>query len=447
MRAGAARAVAASAVAAWVIVGASLGAAPVAASTGGSLHPLLGLPINVPPVPLPDAWSVVHDRKLHVDRPGVLANDIDADGDTLEARLSKGPAHGNLNLNHDGTFDYEPDHGFTGVDTFTYLAHDGTIGVAALVTLTVTNVAPLGVDDHYATKQGAKLQVDRPGVLKNDDDADGDTLRTKLVAGPAHGKLDLHPEGEFTYEPDPGFSGTDVFTYRATDGADQSAVVRVVIDVAPKATPSPTATPIPLPTLPLPTLPLPTILPTLPPRPTPVATPVATPDPTPKPDETGDPTPDPTRQPRPTASPPAGTGSGADPGGSAGGAAGQGPGGSPAAAPSSAPVSGSIGQPVVAPGDDFGLAHPTTDDGGPGTTVGFDAGLAAAFDGFSWQVPGARAVGPGPARRARRGPPGPRRPRMAAGRPATGRRLRRRSPLDASRRATLDSAPHREYGL
>jgi hypothetical protein len=39
--------------------------------------------------------------------------------------------------------------------------------------LTVTNVAPLS-RHHYATKEGA-ARVDRPGVLKNDDDADGDT--------------------------------------------------------------------------------------------------------------------------------------------------------------------------------------------------------------------------------------------------------------------------------
>ena len=93
-----------------------------------------------------------------------------------------------------------------------------------MVTLTVTNVAPLGDNDHYTTKEGVKIQVDRPGVLKNDDDADGDHLRAKLVSGPDHGKLDLHDEGEFSYEPAQGFSGTDVFTYRATDGADQSAV-------------------------------------------------------------------------------------------------------------------------------------------------------------------------------------------------------------------------------
>ena len=98
----------------------------------------------------------------------------------------------------------------------------------------------LGHNDHYTTKEGVKIQVDRPGVLKNDDDADGDHLRAKLVSGPDHGKLDLHDEGEFDYEPAQGFSGTDVFTYRAIDGADQSAVIRVVIDVDPKATPPPT---------------------------------------------------------------------------------------------------------------------------------------------------------------------------------------------------------------
>ena len=138
-------------------------AAPAAATSIVTKPALLGLPVNVLPVPLPDAYSVVHDRKLHVDRPGVLANDIDADGDQLEARLVKDAAHGHLDLNHDGSFTYEPDHGYTGLDSFTYQAHDGTIGVATVVTLTVTNVAPVGHNDHYTTKEGVKIQVDRPG--------------------------------------------------------------------------------------------------------------------------------------------------------------------------------------------------------------------------------------------------------------------------------------------
>ena len=324
------------------------------------------------PVPLPDAYTVVHDRKLHVDRPGVLANDIDADGDHLEARLVKGTAHGHLDLNHDGSFTYEPNHGYTGLDSFTYQAHDGTIGVAAVVTFTVTNVAPFGHNDHYATKEDVKIQVDRPGVLKNDDDADGDHLKAKLVSGPDHGKLDLHDEGEFVYEPAHGFSGTDVFTYRAIDGADQSAVIRVVIDVDPKATPPPTTAP----------------------TPTPSPAPVATPAPTPKPDKTDSPKPDRTREPRPTDSPVAGGGSGGN-----GGGPGK-DGNAPAApAPSAAPLTGSIGQPAiaqpaVAARDQINLARAASDTT-TGSTAAFDAGMVAAFDGFAWQVPALALSVPG----------------------------------------------------
>jgi len=369
----------AAALAAGAFVLASLGAAPAAATPTGPATPLEpGAPsilgINILPVPLPDVYTATHDRKLRVDEPGVLGNDIDADGDELEAKLSKGPDHGHLDLNHDGGFDYEPDHGFTGLDTFTYLAHDGTIGVAALVTITVTNVAPIGHNDHYTTKQGVKLQVDRPGVLENDDDADGDKLEAKLVSGPDHGKLDLHEQGEFDYDPDNGFAGTDVFTYRAHDGAAQSGVIRVVIDVTPKPTPPPTPSPTPVPT--------------------PDPTPRPTPKPTPKPDKPDDPTPDPTREPRRTDSPDEGGGSGGNGGSGRGQGSGNDGNGSGGAAASIGPAAGSIGRPEIAAGDQIGLARAASDTT-TGSTAAFDAGMVAAFDGFAWQVPALALSVPG----------------------------------------------------
>ena len=201
------------------------------------------LPINVPPVPLPDAWSVVHDGELQVGAPGVLANDIDADGDELRAELVTGPAHGDLNLNHDGSFRYRPDAGFTGLDGFTYAADDDTIAVPATVVLTVTNVAPVGHDDSYSTKAGTKLSVDRPGVLKNDDDADGDGLTVdKATQAVARDASTSARAASSTTTPDDGFAGTDSFTYRAFDGADDSAVVLVTIEVV---KPKPVATPTP----------------------------------------------------------------------------------------------------------------------------------------------------------------------------------------------------------
>ena len=92
---------------------------------------LMGTPIaaeaaNSAPVAEADAYSVDEDTELTVDSAGgVLANDTDADGDTLEAVLVAEPEHGEITLNTDGSFEYTPDEGYYGTDSFTYYATDG----------------------------------------------------------------------------------------------------------------------------------------------------------------------------------------------------------------------------------------------------------------------------------------------------------------------------------
>jgi VCBS repeat-containing protein len=63
---------------------------------------------------------------LSVPAPGVLGNDNDPDGDDLTAVLDTDVSNGTLNLNADGSFTYTPDSGFSGTDSFTYHANDGT---------------------------------------------------------------------------------------------------------------------------------------------------------------------------------------------------------------------------------------------------------------------------------------------------------------------------------
>jgi hypothetical protein len=68
---------------------------------------------------------------------GALANDLDVDGDALTAQLVSGPSHASSFVLHpDGSFSYTPDPGFTGIDTFDYMAHDGTEG-SNLATVTI----------------------------------------------------------------------------------------------------------------------------------------------------------------------------------------------------------------------------------------------------------------------------------------------------------------------
>jgi VCBS repeat-containing protein len=58
------------------------------------------------------------------------------------------------------------------------------------------------------------------GLLSTASDPDGDLpLVASVVAGsgPAHGTLNLQPDGSFTYAPTPGYSGADAFNFTVTD--------------------------------------------------------------------------------------------------------------------------------------------------------------------------------------------------------------------------------------
>jgi VCBS repeat-containing protein len=73
--------------------------------------------------------------------------------------------------------------------------------------------------------------LDAPGVLGNDNDLDGDVLSAVLIDSTTNGTLVLNPDGSFIYTPNLGFTGTDTFTYRASDGQTDSNVSMVTITV------------------------------------------------------------------------------------------------------------------------------------------------------------------------------------------------------------------------
>ncbi|MBM4001888.1 MAG: hypothetical protein FJ295_01175 [Planctomycetes bacterium] len=57
---------------------------------------------------------------------GVLVNDLDPDGDPLQARLESLPRYGSIELDADGSFVYRPNSAGIVEDRFTYRAYDGT---------------------------------------------------------------------------------------------------------------------------------------------------------------------------------------------------------------------------------------------------------------------------------------------------------------------------------
>ena len=99
--------------------------------------------VNHAPVAAVDSYGAVKSTVLTVNAAsGVLANDTDADGNTLTAMLVSGPSNGKLTLSSNGSFVYTPNNKFTGSDTFKYKASDGTANSATTkVTIKVTKTA------------------------------------------------------------------------------------------------------------------------------------------------------------------------------------------------------------------------------------------------------------------------------------------------------------------
>lgn len=183
------------------------------------------------PTAADDSYNVAHDQPYNQPAPGVLANDSDPNGDPLTAVLATGPTHGTLALNADGSFTYTPNAAYTGSDSFTYTASDGSLtSNTATVSLTVPDGFPSAVPDFYGVQENTTLSVVSPGVLANDYDPDGDPLSAIAVSAPLHGTLSFHPNGSFTYTPALNFVGTDGFLYSASDNAlSNNALVTLTV--------------------------------------------------------------------------------------------------------------------------------------------------------------------------------------------------------------------------
>jgi hypothetical protein len=113
--------------------------------------------------------------------------------------------------------------------TFLVRARDknNKAGAAARFTWTVVNAAPI------ADSQTVITNVNRAVAIKLMA-SDSDPLTYQVIGAPAHGVL-LGLAPNLTYVPDSGFSGTDSFTFRASDGQAVSnlATVTIIMDSTP----------------------------------------------------------------------------------------------------------------------------------------------------------------------------------------------------------------------
>jgi len=181
--------------------------------------------INDPPVAVDDiGLTTVEDVAVTHD---VVANDTDADGDTLQVFSVSDPPHGGAQKVSDTEVRYAPDPGWCGADTFTYVVTDGQADDTGAVQVEIECVddGPLAQDDLATTAEDTAVIID---VLANDSDPEGDPLTIDSVTEPAHGEATTDG-ATVTYTPDADYCGTDEFGYVVTDGSTTaSATIRPV---------------------------------------------------------------------------------------------------------------------------------------------------------------------------------------------------------------------------
>ncbi|MBO9403445.1 cadherin-like domain-containing protein, partial [Shimia sp. R9_3] len=181
---------------------------------------------NAAPVAVDDSAGTTEDQAVTID---VLANDSDPEGAALSLDAVTQGQFGSVVIDA-GQLTYTPNADANGTDSFTYTVSDdqGTQSVAT-VTVTVAPApdAPVAQDDAVSGEQDGPIQID---ALANDSDVDGDSL-TLDVSGstPSNGQVSV-VDGQIVYLPDPGFVGSDSFTYAISDGTSNStATVSVTV--------------------------------------------------------------------------------------------------------------------------------------------------------------------------------------------------------------------------
>ncbi|HIF9149130.1 TPA: retention module-containing protein, partial [Photobacterium damselae] len=155
----------------------------------------------------------------------------DVDGDNLTFKPGADPTNGQVTVNPDGSWEYEPKPDFNGEDSFTVVVDDGNGGtdtITVTVNVTPVNDAPVGEDVSAETQEETAVTGQLTAT-----DADGDNLSFKPGTNPENGSVTVNPDGSWEYVPNPDFNGEDSFTVVVDDGNGGTDTITVTVNVTP----------------------------------------------------------------------------------------------------------------------------------------------------------------------------------------------------------------------
>ncbi|EKO3827793.1 tandem-95 repeat protein, partial [Vibrio harveyi] len=180
-----------------------------------------------PPVAEDDSVLTDEDASVSID---VLANDQDADSDSLSIESATVPAEQGTVEIIDGKLIFTPAEDFNGEATVTYVVTDGALTDEATVTVTVNpiNDAPVAVNDTVSTDEDTAVTID---VLANDSDPENDTLTITAASVPTEQGTVAIVDGKLVFTPAENFNGNATISYTVSDGQlTDDATVAVTVN-------------------------------------------------------------------------------------------------------------------------------------------------------------------------------------------------------------------------
>ncbi|MEJ1223916.1 gliding motility-associated C-terminal domain-containing protein [Sediminicola sp. 1XM1-17] len=166
-------------------------------------------------------------------------NDLPATG----SLTTSNPSNGTVNINNNGTpnnpsddtVTYIPNPNYNGPDSFTYTVCN-TMGDCSTATVNI-DVLPIvdAFDDMVAMDQDTSMSI----ATWSNNDNDIPSLGTFTATSPSNGTITINNSGSATdpsddvviYTPNPGFVGTDIFTYTICDNAGYCSTAEITVVV------------------------------------------------------------------------------------------------------------------------------------------------------------------------------------------------------------------------
>jgi acylphosphatase len=167
-------------------------------------------------------------------------SDVDAgtDGDTLRMARVGNAVHGTVEMSPDGSVRFMPEANYHGVASFSYWVADasGAESMASVnVTVLAVNDTPTARGDAFGGTEDKVLRIASATLLANDSDpdtlTDGQLLHIARVSNATHGTVELRPDGEVIFTPEPNYHGRAGFFYTVSDPSGLQSSAWASIDL------------------------------------------------------------------------------------------------------------------------------------------------------------------------------------------------------------------------